>query len=131
MHVRGQAVTAASMVAVLPEHLADGAPLRAYVALGSPCVSIYLPAFPSTAAGPPPCIPFEVSKPELWQAADVLRARVEDDPAAIDAVRQVVGPVEAELWAEADEVADLPHLWNQVGASWGPRALAALIAAAT
>jgi secernin len=130
MHVRSHVVTAASMVVVLPEHLAEGAPLRAFVALGSPCVSIYLPAFPSTAAGPPPFIPFEVSRFELWQAADHLRRRVEDEPDAIHAIRQILNPIEGELWAEADDVAERPHLWNQVGASWGPRALEALTSCA-
>jgi secernin len=126
MHVRGHAVTAASLVAVLPEHVAEGAPVRVFVALGSPCVSVYLPAFPTTAAGPAPFIPFEVSRAELWHAADHLRTMVEDDPDAIHAVRQVLDPVENELWAEADDVVERPHLWNKVGASWGPRALAAL-----
>ena len=115
---------------MLPEHVAEGAPLRAYVALGSPCVSVYLPAFPSTAAGPPPFIPFEVSRAELWHAADRLRARVEEDPDSIHAIREVLDPIESELWAEADDIVGRPHLWNQVGASWGPRALAALTSCA-
>ncbi len=126
MHVRGHSVTAASMVAVLPDHLADGAPLRTYVALGSPCVSIYLPAFPATAKGPPPFIPFDLSRSELWQAADALRARVEDDPEAIYDVRRRLDPVEDELWAEADDVYDRPDLWSAVGATWGARALQAM-----
>jgi secernin len=130
MHVRDHAVTAASLVAVLPDHLPDGAPLRTYVALGSPCVSIYIPAFPSTAGGLAPFIPFEVSRAELWHAAAALRTRVEADPDAIHGIRQVLGPVVGELWAEADDVADRPDLWGSVGASWGSRALAALLSAA-
>jgi hypothetical protein len=126
MHVRGLATTAASMVAVLPESVTEGAPLRAFVALGSPCVSIYLPAFLATVAGPPPFIPFELSNHVLWQAVDALRTRVESDPAALADIRARLDPVEGELWAEADEVADLPHLWSSVGASWGQRALDAL-----
>ena len=80
MHVRGLSVTAASMVAELPAALADGAPLRVYVAAGSPCASIYVPAFPRTVAGPPPFVPLELSGDELWHAADALRRVVEDDP---------------------------------------------------
>ena len=80
MHVRGLSVTAASMIAELPSGLADGAPLRVYVAAGSPCASIYVPAFPRTAAGPPPFVPVELSGEELWHAADALRQRVEADP---------------------------------------------------
>jgi hypothetical protein len=61
MHVRDLSVTAASFVSVLPADLASGAPLRVFVAPGSPCVSIFVPAFPATAAGLPPFIPFELS----------------------------------------------------------------------
>ena len=126
MHVRGLCVTAASMIAELPFGIADGAPLRAYVAPGSPCASIYVPAFPRTAAGPPPCIPYELSGEELWHAADAVRQRVEDEPGALPAVRQVLQPVEDELWAEADDVLEDPARWADAGATWGGRALEAL-----
>ena len=56
---------------------------RVFVAPGSPCASIYVPAFPRTAAGPPPFVPVELSGEDLWQAADALRRRVEDDPDAL------------------------------------------------
>ena len=81
MHVRGHSVTAASMIAELPRGIADGAPLRVYVAPGSPCASIYVPAFPRSVAGPPPFVPVELSSEEVWHAADVVRQRVEGDPA--------------------------------------------------
>jgi dipeptidase len=126
MHVRGQSVTAASMIAELPPAVADGEPLRVYVAPGSPCVSIYVPAFPSTAAGPPPFVPFELSGEEIWFAADALRVLVEADPAALERVRAVLAPVEGELWAEADEVREHPGRWAAAGTSWGARALDAL-----
>ncbi len=42
MHVRDYQVTTASMIAELR---ADDAPLRAWVALGSPCASVYVPMF--------------------------------------------------------------------------------------
>lgn len=126
MHVRGLSVTAASMIAELPLDLAEGAPLRVYVALGSPCASIYVPAFPRTAAGPPPSVPRELSSEDLWQAADAVRQRVEEDPAALAEVRAVLTPVEDELWAEADDVLDQPARWAEAAASWGPRTLEAL-----
>jgi len=126
MHVRDLSVTAASLIAVLPTDLAAGAPLRAFVAPGSPCVSIYVPAFPRSAAGPPPFIPLEVSGEEMWRAAETLRHVVEADPEAIHAIRERLGPVEDELWAEADEVVDHPGRWSEVGATWGRRALYAL-----
>jgi secernin len=126
MHVRDLSVTAASFVSVLPADLASGAPLRVFVAPGSPCVSIFVPAFPATAAGLPPFIPFELSGQELWQAADTLRRAVEDDPASLQAIRDRLDPVEGELWEEAHDVCDRPDLWGDVGGSWGQRALQAL-----
>jgi hypothetical protein len=126
MHVRGLSVTAASMIAELPAALADGEPLRAYVAPGSPCASIYVPAFPRTIAGPPPFVPFELSGEDLWDAADALRQLVEADPAALPDLREILAPVEDELWAEADDVVEQPGRWADLGASWGGRALRAL-----
>ena len=126
MHVREVSVTAASMIAELPSELADGAPLRVYVALGSPCASIYVPAFPRTAAGPPPFVPFELSSEDLWHTADALRRLVEADPSALPTVRETLQPVEDELWAEADDVFHDPARWAEVGGTWGSRALHAL-----
>jgi hypothetical protein len=126
MHVRGAVVTAASMIAELPTDLADGAPVRVFVAAGSPCASIYVPAFPRTAAGPPPFVPRELSGEELWHAADALRQVVEADPAALPALRETLQPVEDELWAEADDVLERPSLRAEVADSWGSRALHAL-----
>jgi dipeptidase len=126
MHLPGRSVTTASLIAVLPHDLAAGAPLRAYVALGNPCVSVYVPAFLRSANGPPPFVPRELSRESMWRAADALRQRVESDPSAIGPIRQVLDPVEAELWSEAAEVADLPHRWADVAESWGGRVLAAL-----
>ena len=96
--------------------------------LGSPCSSIYVPGFPRSAAGPPPFVPFELSSEELWQAADAVRRRVEEDPEALAAVRRVLDPVEDELWGEADAVLEHPDRWATAGASWGGRALDALAA---
>ena len=126
MHVRGLSVTAASMIAELPRGIDDGAPLRVYVAAGSPCASIYVPAFPRTVAGPPPFVPLELSSEEMWHAADTLRQRVEADPDALAEVRAVLQPVEDELWADADDVLADPSRWASAGASWGSRALHAL-----
>jgi hypothetical protein len=114
------------MIAELPAALADGEPLRVYVAAGSPCASIYVPAFPRTVAGPPPFVPRELSGEELWHAADALRQQVEADPAALPAFRDILTPVEDELWAEADDVVGQPGRWADVGASWGSRTLDAL-----
>ena len=126
MHVRGVVVTTASMIAELPPDLAEGAPLRVSVAAGSPCVSIYVPAFPRTAAGPPPFVPVELSGEELWHAGATLRQLVEADPDALPVIRETLTPVEDELWAEAEDVLEQPSRWAQVGESWGSRALHAL-----
>ena len=126
MHVRGVVVTTASMIAELPTAVAEGAPLRVYVAAGSPCSSIYVPAFPRTAAGPPPFVPVELSGEELWHSAAAVGRYVEDDPEALPTIREALTPVEDELWAEADDVLGEPSRWAEVGGSWGGRALHAL-----
>ena len=126
MHRRGRSVTAASMIAELPRGLDEGAPLRVWIAPGSPCASIYVPAFPRSVAGPPPFVSLELSSEELWLAADAVRQRVEDDPDALGEVRTTLDPVEDELWAEADAVVEHPGRWASVGTSWGVRVLDAL-----
>jgi secernin len=126
MHVRGRSVTAASLIAALPSGIDEGEPIRAWVALGSPCTSIYVPAFPRSVAGPPPCVPVELSGEQLWHAADGLRQRVEEDPDAVAGIREVLDPVEDDLWADADDVLDRPGRWAAASASWGSRALHAL-----
>ena len=126
MHLPGRSVTTASLIAVLPTEVAAGAPLRAYVALGSPCVSIYVPAFVRTAAGPPPFVPRELSNETMWWAAEALRQRVEEDPDALGPIREILDPVEEELWFEAGQIAETPDRWPDVAGSWGGRALAAL-----
>ncbi len=128
MHVRDLTVTAASLIAVLPTDLDQGAPVQAFVALGSPCVSIFVPAFPRTAAGPVAFVPPELSSEELWRAAHALRLRAESAPEAITAIRHVLQPVEDELWDEADGVRERPDRWAEVGRSWGARALRAMSA---
>ena len=62
----------------------------------------------------------------MWHAADVVRQHVEGDPGALAAVREVLQPVEDEIWADADDVLELPGRWAAAGAAWGSRALHAL-----
>jgi dipeptidase len=100
--------------------------MRVYVAPGSPCSSIYVPAFPRTAEGPPPFVPRELSSEELWRAADTVRQLVEADPEVLPAVRAVLQNTEDELWSEADDVLTHPARWAETGSSWGERALHAL-----
>jgi hypothetical protein len=114
------------MIAELPAGTANGEPVLVYVAPGSPCSSIYVPAFPRTAAGPPPFVPLELSGEELWHAADTVRQMVEADPDVLPAVRAVLQDTEDELWSEADDVLTNPARWAEIGSSWGQRALYAL-----
>jgi secernin len=94
MHVHEYQATTASMVTELP--VDPGAPLRAWIALGSPCVSVYLPAFP------PAAVASELSDSASWARFAVLRDRVERDGSELEAIRAVLAPIEAELWEEAD-----------------------------
>jgi hypothetical protein len=68
----------------------------------------------------------ELSSEALWHAADAVRQHVERDPGALAEVREVLQPVEDELWADADDVLELPDRWAAAGAAWGSRALHAL-----
>ena len=77
MHLRDYQATTASMVAELPRD--PDAPMRAWVALGSPCVSVYVPVFPPRAS------PAELAAPATWARFAALRDRVEADPDALAA----------------------------------------------
>jgi secernin len=118
-HVRGIQNTASSMVAELPAD--PEAPLRAWVAAGSPCVSLYVPVFP------PQAVPSALGDPDVWRRFAALRARVEADGQALTEIRAVLAPLEADLWREADAVAGDPsrhgpfvvEAWKRVGQALG------------
>jgi secernin len=92
--------TTSSMIAALPAE--RDAPLRAWVALGAPCASVYVPVFP------PAAVPSQLASTATWTRFAALRDRVEDDPAELPAVRAVLGPLETELWQRADADANDP-----------------------
>lgn len=118
MHLRDYQATTSSIVAELPTDTER--PLRAWVALGSPCTSVYAPVFP------PELVPPEFAQPSVWRRFAALRDRVEANPAAAGEVHGVLRPLEAELWAEADAIADDPHGRTEfVNRTW-PRVEAAL-----
>jgi hypothetical protein len=118
MHIGDYMTTNASMVVELPAN--RDAPLRAWVAVGSPCVSVYVPVFPPTA------VPGALARPDTWARFAALRRRVEADGAALADVRQVLAPLETELWEEADALeADDAARTRFVDAAW-PRVDAAL-----
>lgn len=91
MHVRDYQATTASMVA----DLHDDGRQRIWVALGSPCASVYVPAFP-------PAVPAALASPSQWERFATLARRVERDADALAEIRAVLDPIEAELWDEAD-----------------------------
>jgi len=100
MHVAGYQSTTSSMVAELPAD--PGAPLRAWVAPCSPCASIYVPVFP------PHAVPTALGDPAVWARFAALRDRAWQGTEVLAEVRSAWAPLEAELWAEADEVAPDP-----------------------
>jgi secernin len=100
MHLRGYQATASSLIAELP--VDPGRRWRAWVAPGSPCVSVYVPLFP------PDGVPPELADPGTWKRIAALRDRVEADPDGLRAIRLELAAVEAELWDAADAAAGNP-----------------------
>ncbi len=99
-HVRGVMSTTGAMVADLPPNRAEpdrGEPLRTWVALGSPCASVFVPVHPFAASTPASTIA-ELARPENWRRFAALRDRAEADDDALAGIRAVLGPLEAELW---------------------------------
>jgi len=99
MHIHDYINTTASMICDLPAD--PEAPLRLWLALGNPCVGVYVPAFFDA-------LPPELSAADQWDRFRALRDRVEADGEALGEVRAVLGPVESDLWEEADALAATP-----------------------
>lgn len=100
MHIRGAVNTTSAMVCELPADPAERP--RAWMALGSPCASVFVPIFP------PDGVPLELSDEKTWWRFAELRDRFERDAGALAEIRSVLDPVEARLWSAADEVAADP-----------------------
>jgi hypothetical protein len=83
--------TTASMIAAL----SDTAPARAWVSLGNPCASVYVPCFA-------PAVAPELADEAQWRRFARLRDGVEAAPARLAEVRAELDRVETELWAQAD-----------------------------
>jgi len=96
MHRRDvHAQTTASMIA----ELRRDALARAWVSLGNPCSSVYVPCFP-------PAVAPELADARQWARFARLRDGIEAAPDRLAEVRAVLAVVEAELWAEADAAFD-------------------------
>jgi hypothetical protein len=104
MHLDGIQATTSSMIASLPRDPDE--PLRAWVAPGNPCVAVFVPTFGLTGVAP------ELAEPTTWHRFEALRHRVDAargvgaDHAELAAVRAELGPVEGDLWDEADARAE-------------------------
>ncbi|MHB8221156.1 MAG: C69 family dipeptidase [Acidimicrobiales bacterium] len=118
MHVRGYMATTSSMVAVLADD--PDRPRQAWVAPGSPCVSVYVPVFLAGGEGHAGVAP-ALHDQALWHRFEKLRQLVELDPERIFDIRQKLDPVEEELWAEAASIVDRPGRWTSASRDWGWR----------
>jgi len=105
MHLTDVQATTASMIVSLP---GDGAPIRVWCLLGSPCVAIFVPWFPFDDGADLP----QLASATTWHRFRRLRDRVEHERATgpgstevLAAVRGVWAPLERELWDEADAIA--------------------------
>jgi hypothetical protein len=122
LHATETAVTTASMIAVLPAD-PDLVP-RAWMAPGSPCVSVYLPVPPPLPESPLP-VPELLGDVGVWMRFADLRDAVGHDGDRLAAVRAELSPVEDALWDEADHLGTDPESW----AIFGTRAATAVTAA--
>lgn len=107
MHVRDDQSTTGSMVASLPADLDE--PVRLFVALGSPCVSVYVPLVGLDHA------PALLGEAHTWMRFDRLRLRAETDPDALAAIRAVLDPVERDLWDGASAGTRIEDALRQLG----------------
>ncbi len=116
------------MVALLPTD--PERPARAWVALGSPCVSVYVPvpvpaaSTASTASSSPP-LPATVGDARVWTRFAALRDAVGSDAGALTTVRAELSVLEDALWDEADGLGTDPGGWE----SFGTRATTAVAGA--
>ena len=128
MHVRDLSCTTASMVAELPAD--PGQPVRVWSALGTPCTGVYLPV---GVLGTSAVVPAVLGDPGAWRSFSRLSRAVEapgdDGRAALAEVRAVLAPVEAEAWAEGDELwssGATTGRWRTATSAWDDRVRAAL-----
>ncbi len=98
MHVREVQATTASMVVAVPND--PGASIRTWSALGSPCVSVYVPGFPMVAGAP------ALADARTWSRFALLRDRAETSDAALTGIHAAFAPVEAGLWDAAGAIDD-------------------------
>ncbi len=126
MHIRDYQCTTASMVIDLPSN--DAAPMRTWVSLGTPCTGVFLPVavrFAEGAMRASATVPEVVGDAEAWRTFAALGRRVEargeEGASALAAIRDVLDPLEASTWAQADELHELdagPEAWRAATDGW-------------
>ena len=104
MHVRGLSTTTSSIIGWLDR----SGNHRAWVASGSPCVSVFIPL---SATQPAPDL---LADPDAWHRLARLRDLVDAHPALLPEIRAHLDPLEGRLWDEADGLAEA----GADGANW-------------
>jgi secernin len=113
LHLTGVQATTAALIVSIPRRPAPDQPIRAWAALGSPCVSLFVPFFPFDPTSDGRGGLGLLSDDRAWQRFATLRDRVEarrrTDPSGADQeltrITRAWARLEDQLWAEADEVA--------------------------
>jgi secernin len=100
MHIRDFEATTASMVAELS--VDDARPARAWVSLGNPCASVFVPVLAASPGSPEPIVPGTLAQGSSARRFAALSRVAERDGGSLETVRAVLAPVEAALWDEAD-----------------------------
>jgi len=104
--------TTSSMIAELPA--SPDEPARAWAAAGSPCVSVYMPCL----IDPQLVVPSALCEADYWQDHARLRDWAQHDPDALGVIRDVLDPVEAAQWDEADATAEDPGHFGVAADRW-------------
>ncbi|HVC69000.1 MAG TPA: hypothetical protein VNC61_01925 [Acidimicrobiales bacterium] len=128
LHANETAVTTASLLALLPTD--PDVPARAWMALGSPCVSVYVPVPPPLSGTAVLPVPPLVGDEEFWIRFAAIRDCVGLDATSLAAVRAELSPLEDALWDEATDLGTDPEKWQAYGARATRRVSAALDALA-
>jgi hypothetical protein len=124
MHIRDFEATTASMVADLP--VEGSGPRRAWVALGNPCASVFVPVAPPSPALPAASVPGFLAREASARRFAALSRAAEADVSSLQAVRAVLAPVEDALWDEADTLDADPARWRAFASGAEHRVLGAL-----
>jgi len=122
MHIHDFEATTASMVAELGLDAVDtddDVPPRAWIALGNPCASVFVPVLAPSPSTPRGSVPDALAGEQWARRFAALSRAAEVDLASLESVRSVLGAVEAELWDEADTLESLdegPVRWQSFAA---------------